>query len=121
MTKHYIFYIVLLFAILTGCERGSNKNNSQRIDAENMVYAAYLAKDYPRIIELADSFKKQKSFSEGKAYYWLGYAYDRLMQKRMAELYWKTGIEAVENSTDEERIYQPAYLHWMLPEPLRTG
>ena len=104
MTKHYIFYIVLLFAILTGCERGSNKNNSQRIDAENMVYAAYLAKDYPRIIELADSFKKQKSFSEGKAYYWLGYAYDRLMQKRMAELYWKTGIEAVENSTDEEDI-----------------
>ena len=104
MTKHYIFYIVLLFAILTGCERGSNKNNNQRIDAENMVYAAYLAKDYPRIIELADSFKKQKSFSEGKAYYWLGYAYDRLMQKRMAELYWKTGIEAVENSTDEEDI-----------------
>lgn len=104
MTKHYIFYIVLLLAILTGCERGSKKNDSQRIDAENMVYAAYLAKDYPRIIELADSFKKQKSFSEGKAYYWLGYAYDRLMQKRMAELYWKTGIEAVENSTDEEDI-----------------
>ena len=36
--------------------------------------------------------------SEGKAYYWLGYAYDRLMQKRMAELYWKKGIAAVENS-----------------------
>ena len=104
MTKHYIFYIVLLLAILTGCERGSNKNNSQRIDAENMVYAAYLAKDYPRIIELADSFKKQKSFSEGKAYYWLGYAYDRLMQKRMAELYWKKGIAAVENSTDVEDV-----------------
>ena len=36
--------------------------------------------------------------SEVKADYWLGYAYDRLMQKRMAELYWKKGIAAVENS-----------------------
>ena len=54
-----------------------------------------------------DSFKPLGSFSEGKAYYWLGYAYDRLMQKRMAELYWKTGIAAVENSTVDEdvRVY----------------
>ena len=37
----------------------------------------------------------------------MGYAYDRMMQKRMAELYWKTGIAAVENSTDDEdvRVY----------------
>ena len=79
----------------------------QREEAERMVYEAYLAKDYPRIIELVDSFKPLGSFSEGKACYWLGYAYDRMMQKRMAELYWKMGIAAVENSTDEEdvRVY----------------
>ncbi|MCR5157915.1 MAG: SpoIIE family protein phosphatase, partial [Prevotella sp.] len=37
----------------------------------------------------------------------MGYAYDRMTQKRMAELYWKTGIAAVENSTDDEdvRVY----------------
>lgn len=69
-----------------------------------MVYAAYKAKDYPRIITLVDSFKTDGNFSEGKACYWLGYAYDRMMQKRMAELYWRTGIAAVSNSTEDEDI-----------------
>lgn len=72
-----------------------------------MVFAAYKAKDYPRIISLVDSFKAIGNFSEGKACYWLGYSYDRMMQKRMAELYWRTGIAAVENSTEDEdvRVY----------------
>ena len=72
-----------------------------------MVYEAYHAQDYQRIIELIDSLKPLGRLSEGKACYWMGYAYDRMMQKRMAELYWKTGIAAVENSTDDEdvRVY----------------
>ena len=92
---------------MSGCGSNSKEQERQRREAEDMVYAAYIAKDYPRIIELVDSFKAQDLFSEGKACYWLGYAYDRLMQKRMAELYWKTGIAAVENSTDDEdvRVY----------------
>ncbi len=92
---------------LSGCGGDSEEQERQRREAEDMVYAAYLAKDYPRIIELVDSFRPLGNFSEGKACYWLGYAYDRMMQKRMAELYWKTGIAAVENSTDDEdvRVY----------------
>ena len=92
---------------LLGC--GGNSKEQERLcrEAEDMVYEAYMAKDYPRIIELVDSIKPLGNFSEGKACYWLGYAYDRMMQKRMAELYWKTGIAAVENSTDDEdvRVY----------------
>ena len=106
MSKRPVFYLfILLFTLLTGCEK--NKEQQKRIEAENMVYAAYKAKDYPRIITLADSFRNIGGFSEGKACYWLGYAYDRMLQKRMAELYWKTGIAAVENSTDDEdvRVY----------------
>lgn len=106
MSKRPVFYLfILLFTLLTGCEK--NKEQQKRIEAENMVYAAYKAKDYPRIITLADSFRTNGGFSEGKACYWLGYAYDRMLQKRMAELYWKTGIAAVENSTDDEdvRVY----------------
>ena len=104
----YLTLVVTLAAVifLSGC--GNTKEQErQRREAEDMVYAAYLDKDYPRIIELVDSFKPQGCFSEGKACYWLGYAYDRMMQKRMAELYWKTGIAAVENSTDDEdvRVY----------------
>jgi len=108
MAKRPIFYlIVLLLTLLTGCGGGNNELLEQRRIAEDMVYAAYKAKDYPRIISLADSFKTDGNFSEGKACYWLGYAYDRMMQKRMAELYWRTGIAAVENSTDDEdvRVY----------------
>ena len=98
---------VVAALFLSGCGGDSKEQERQRREAEDMVYAAYLDKDYPRIIELVDSFKPQGCFSEGKACYWLGYAYDRMMQKRMAELYWKTGIAAVENSTDDEdvRVY----------------
>lgn len=106
MSKRPVFYLlILLFTLLTGCEE--NNEQQKRIEAENMVYAAYKAKDYPRIITLADSFRTNGGFSDGKACYWLGYAYDRMMQKRMAELYWKTGIAALENSTEDEdvRVY----------------
>ena len=108
MAKRPVLYllILLLLAFVVGC-RDYDELQKKRIEAENMVYAAYKAKDYPRIITLADSFRTNGGFSEGKACYWLGYAYDRMLQKRMAELYWKTGIAAVENSTDDEdvRVY----------------
>jgi len=110
MAKRPVIYLfVLLLTFLTGCKGwgGKNEQQEQRRIAEDMVYAAYQAKDYPRIIALVDSFKADGNFSEGKACYWLGYAYDRMMQKRMAELYWRTGIAAVENSTEDEdvRVY----------------
>ena len=108
MTRRVIFYLsVLLLIFLTGCGRSNHEIQEQRRLAEDMVYAAYMAKDYPRIITLVDSFKTEGNFSEGKACYWLGYAYDRMMQKRMAELYWRTGIAAVQNSTkdDDVRVY----------------
>ena len=112
MSKNIIHCLTLVVTVvaalfLSGCGGDSQERERQRREAEDMVYAAYLAKDYPRIIELVDSFKPLGSFTEGKGCYWLGYAYDRMMQKRMAELYWKTGIAAVENSTDDEdvRVY----------------
>lgn len=110
MKKNHLFILAvisLLSLTLTGCS-GDEAAFKQRCDeAEAAVYEAYLQKDYNRILTLTDSVKKLGLFSEGKACYWMGYAYDRLMQKRMAELYWKMGIAAVENSTEEEdlRVY----------------
>ena len=101
--KVVCLWVAAIF-FLSGCGGDSEEQERQRNEAEHMVYEAYQAKDYPRIIELVDSFKPLGSFSEGKACYWLGYAYDRMMHKRMAELYWKMGIAAVENSTDDEDI-----------------
>ena len=112
MSKYILRRLTLVVTLaaalfLSGCGGDSEELERQRQEAEYRVYVAYLDKDYPRIIELADSFRLQGSFSEGKACYWLGYAYDRMMQKRMAELYWKTGIAAVENSAEDEdvRVY----------------
>ena len=95
---------VVAALFLSGC--GGNSKERERLsrEAEDIVNEAYEARDYQRIIELVDSLKPLGSMSEGKAYYWLGYAYDRLMQKSMAELYWKKGIAAVENSTEVEDV-----------------
>ena len=110
MSKNKLGRLTLVVTVvaalfMSGCGGDSKEQERQRREAEDMVYKAYLDKDYPRIIELVDSFKPLGSFSEGKACYWMGYAYDRMMQKRMAELYWKTGIAAVENSTDDEDVH----------------
>ena len=112
MSKNILLFLTLVVTVaaplfLSGCGGDSKEQERRNKEAEDMVYEAYQVRDYQRIIELVDSLKSLGSMSEGKAYYWLGYAYDRLMQKRMAELYWKTGIAAVENSTDDEdvRVY----------------
>ncbi|MBE6266720.1 MAG: HAMP domain-containing histidine kinase [Prevotella ruminicola] len=98
---------ITLIPILNGCSKDDADFKKRCEEAEKIVYEAYLDKDYKRILTLTDSVRKDGLFSEGKACYWMGYAYDRLMRKRMAELYWKTGIAAVENSTDDEdvRVY----------------
>ena len=98
---------ITLIPILNGCSKDDADFKKRCEEAEKMVYETYLQKDYKRILTLTDSVRKDGLFSEGKACYWMGYAYDRLMQKRMAELYWKTGIAAVENSTEDEdvRVY----------------
>ena len=95
---------VVAALFLSGC--GGNSKERERLskEAEDIVNEAYEVRDYQRIIELVDSLKPLGSMSEGKAYYWLGYAYDRLMQKRMAELYWKKGITALKNSTEVEDV-----------------
>ena len=90
--------------LLSGCGGDSAEQKRLSREAEDIVNEAYEARDYQRIIELADSLNQQGSMSEGEACYWLGYAYDRLMQKRMAEFYWKKGIAAVENSTEAEDV-----------------
>ena len=109
MSKNILRRLTLVVTVvatlfLSGCGGDSKEQERLNKEAEDMVTEAYLAKDYQRIIELADSLYSQGSMSEGKADYWLGYAYDRLMQKRMAELYWKKGIASVENSTEAEDV-----------------
>ena len=96
--------IVVTILSLSGCGVDSQHHERPHRESEDIMNDAYMGRDYQRIIDLADSLKQQGSMSEGTACYWQGYAYDRLMQKRMAELYWKKGIAAVENSTEAEDV-----------------
>jgi hypothetical protein len=56
----------------------NRKDNVEKLRIWSMLPIS--PKTTPRIIELVDSFKTLGCFSEGKACYWLGYAYDRLMK-----------------------------------------
>ena len=109
MSKNVLRRLTLLVTVVaalfvSGCGGDSKERERLSGEAEDIVNDAYEVRDYQRIIELVDSLKTLGSISEGKADYWLGYAYDRMMQKRMAELYWKKGISAVENSTKVEDV-----------------
>ncbi len=97
-------FVLFSLMVFVGCNRDEAAFMKYDKEAEQMIHNAYTVKDYYRILVLADSLEKGGYFSEGKAAYWMGYASDRLMQKRMAELYWKTGLADVENLTDEEDI-----------------
>ena len=102
--RKILLVTVAVVLFLSGCGGDSPKQERLHREAEDLLNEAYEDRDYQRIIDLVDSLKQLGSMSEGKADYWLGYAYDRLMQKRMAEFYWKKGIEAVGNSTEVEDV-----------------
>ena len=110
MSKNRLRRVTLVVTVaalfLSGCGGNSKEQERLRRDAENMVYEAYTAKDYPRIIELVDSFKPLGSFSEGKACYWLGYAYDRMMRERSQQLQeWQSGQQKINNLGTLANIY----------------
>lgn len=97
--------ILALVIVAAGCSGNHTVTDSQRKEADSIINDAYEARDYQRIATLVDSLKNKGLLSEGKANYWLGYSYDRQMQKRMAELYWKTGLVELENSTNEDDLH----------------
>ena len=100
-----IFSVVgMLLLAATGCDINSPASRIQQQEADSLINAAYEAKDYQRIVTLADSLKETGGLSEGKAYYWQGYANDRTHKKRMAELYWTKGMIAMDDAKTPEDL-----------------
>lgn len=56
------------------------------------------------MLTLADSLGKAEVISEGESYYWQGFAYYRMLQRRTSEFYWKEAIVATENSDDVDDL-----------------
>ena len=102
--KHItIFSVVGMLLTITGCDN-SPATRKQQQEADSLINAAYEGKNYQRIVTLADSLKETGSISEGKAYYWLGYASDRSHKKRLAELYWTQGMTVMDDAKTPEDL-----------------
>ena len=95
-TKLWTLVMMLLLLLTMACGNGDQKEQS--VAAEKLLERAQKANDYERLMKLADSLEKAKVLTAEKAFYWLGYASDRLNKKRMAEFYWKASLEAAEKN-----------------------
>ena len=104
--KRIAFFSVvgMLLLTFTGCEINSPATRKLQQEADSLMNVAYETKDYQRIMLLADSLKETEGLSEGKAYYWLGYASDRTHRKRLAELYWTKGMTVMKDAATLEEL-----------------
>ncbi len=102
MKKRQSIFVLVVAIILSAI--GFASCSTAKKEAVQMMDAAYKAKDYNRILHLADSLEKAGDFSVVKANYWRGYASDRLKEKDKAEQYWRASLKAGEASDDEDDL-----------------
>ena len=100
MKQKQLWILAATILALVAC--GGETRDNNKVDKQ--IDQAYRAKDYPKLMALADSLGQNGTLTEAEAYYWQGYASERMMQKRMAEFFWKTSMTAVENSEKQEDV-----------------
>ena len=87
----------ILLLTTAGCDVNSSTTSIQQQEADSMITVAYRANDYNRLEILADSLRNAGLISDMKSSYWLGYANDKLMRKRIAEFFWNTGHGSIQS------------------------
>ncbi len=80
---------------ISGCH---NVDKSSYAEAVNLMDAASKARDYERMLSLADSLGKAGKLSKGESNYWQGYAHYQMSQRELAEYFWQEAIRVTENS-----------------------
>ena len=99
-----VISMVGMLLTIIGC--GGNgtgvKNQQAKTEADSLIRDAYLNNQYGRLEMLSDSLRNAGDISDMKSSYWLGYANDKLMRKRLAEFFWNTGIAAFNPEEDQE-------------------
>jgi serine phosphatase RsbU (regulator of sigma subunit) len=90
--------------LITACSE--DKQSGQTSEADKLIETTQKARNYPELLRVADSLETIGSITPTKAYYWRGYACDKMKRQRLAEFYWKASLDAVENSTsNDDMIY----------------
>ena len=102
--KQLRFWLLTIMAAIlaTACSNGPSKEQSAK--AGRMIETAHKARDYNRLMALTDSLENQNCLTQAEAYYWKGYASDRMKKTRMAQFYWNTSLETAVNSTHKEDL-----------------
>ena len=103
----FSFLLPLSSFLVISCGNSPSQEESDR--AMQQIEVAHKAKDYHRLMVLADSLQNCGSLTSAKAYYWLGYASDRTNRRRMAEFYYNTALK--EAGTDDSEILAKAASH----------
>ena len=88
---------------------GNKPSEEEMARAEQLIEEAHKAKDYQRLMSLADDLEANGSLTPAKAHYWRGYASDRTNHRRMAEFYYNTALKAA--GQEDLDIYAKAASH----------
>ena len=100
--KHIaVISVVGMMLTMIGCG-GNTTQIKNQAKADSLLSEAYHNNQYQRLEMLADSLRNAGDISDMKSSYWLGYANDKLMRKRLAEFFWNTGIAAFNPEEDKE-------------------
>lgn len=102
-----ILPVVAMLLTVTGCGGDSTVVKQRKAAADSLIQVAYLANQYEHLETLADSLRNAGDISDMKSNYWLGYANDKLMRKRLADFFWTTGMATFnpEEDRDDAEIY----------------
>jgi len=93
--------LLMAAVMLTESCREERLSQKRITYADSLVQVAYASRDYKQILAVVDELESTGSLSEMKTYYWRGYAYSRLMEKRTAEDQWRKAVAlAVRNEED---------------------
>ena len=92
----------MLLMTTMGCEINGSAASKQQQESDSLIKVAYRANDYNRLEILADSLRNAGLISDMKSSYWLGYANDKLMRRRIAEFFWNMGMAAFNPDEDKE-------------------
>ena len=101
-TKIWIFLMVMAGILMAACN--NEEQNGQMSEADKLIENTQKTKNYPELLKVVDSLETIGSITPTKAYYWRGYACDKMKRQRLAEFYWKASLDAAENATSSDEM-----------------